>query len=199
MWTYSWIHERVWNQCTETRLPHPPIQPDSPRAPRTALLPPAGGRLRSSQESGRRTAEAAAGLRLSDVCVTEATVSWELCPCCPQTSDSWSNSTPLHRCFLSSPPLAFHNSWFLFLFSDVYFGIPGSSDGKESACNAWDSGLIPRLGRSPGKRNGNPRQCSCLENPMDRGAWWATFHGSQGVRHDKQLSTCACYEICYDA
>ena len=43
---------------------------------------------------------------------------------------------PLHRCFLSSPPLAFNNSWFLFLFSDVYFGIPGSSDGKESACNA---------------------------------------------------------------
>ena len=37
--------------------------------------------------------------------------------------------------------------------------------------------LIPGLGRSPGEGNGNPLQCSCLENPMDRGAWWATVHG----------------------
>ena len=40
-----------------------------------------------------------------------------------------------------------------------------------------DKGLIPRWGRSPGERNGNPLQYSCLENPMDRGAWWATVHG----------------------
>ena len=46
--------------------------------------------------------------------------------------------------------------------------------GKESACNAGDPGLIPGLGRSPGEGNGNPLQYSCLENPMDRGAWWAT-------------------------
>ena len=40
-----------------------------------------------------------------------------------------------------------------------------------------DAGLIPGLGRFPGEGNGNPLQCSCLENPMDRGAWWATAHG----------------------
>ena len=51
---------------------------------------------------------------------------------------------------------------------------PGSSDGKESACNAGDSGLIPGSGRSPEGGNSNPLQYSCLENPMDRGAWWAT-------------------------
>ena len=45
------------------------------------------------------------------------------------------------------------------------------SDGKESACNAGDLSSIPGLGRSPGEGNGNPFQYSCLENPMDRGAW----------------------------
>ena len=57
------------------------------------------------------------------------------------------------------------------------WGCPGGSDGKESACNAGDLGSIPGLGRSPGEGNGNPLQYSCLENPMDRGAWWATVHG----------------------
>ena len=56
-------------------------------------------------------------------------------------------------------------------------GFPGVSDGKESACNAGDLGLIPGLGRSRGEGNGNPLQYSCLENPMDGGAWWATVHG----------------------
>ena len=51
------------------------------------------------------------------------------------------------------------------------------SDGKESACNAEDRGLIPGLGRSPGEGNGNPPQYSCLRNPMDKGAWQATAHG----------------------
>ena len=53
----------------------------------------------------------------------------------------------------------------------------GSSEVKASACNAGDLGSIPGLGRSPGEGNGNPLQYSCLENPMDRGAWWATVHG----------------------
>ena len=53
---------------------------------------------------------------------------------------------------------------------------PGGSDGKESDCNAGDLGSIPGLGRSPGGGNGNLLQYSCLENPMDRGAWWATVH-----------------------
>ena len=56
-------------------------------------------------------------------------------------------------------------------------GFPGASDGKESAWNTGDLGLIPGLGRSPGEGTGNPLQCSCLENPMDRGAWRATLHG----------------------
>ena len=50
-------------------------------------------------------------------------------------------------------------------------GFPGGSDGKESACNAQDLGLIPGSGRAPGEGNGNPLQYSCLENPMDGGAW----------------------------
>ena len=52
---------------------------------------------------------------------------------------------------------------------------PGGSNGKESACNAGDPGLIPG-GRSSGEANGYPLQYSCLENSMDRGAWWATIH-----------------------
>ena len=52
-------------------------------------------------------------------------------------------------------------------------GFPGGSDGKESACNAGNPGLIPGLGRFPGRGNGNPLQCSCLENGVDRGAWQA--------------------------
>ena len=59
-------------------------------------------------------------------------------------------------------------------------GLPWWLSGKESACNAGDSGdtgLIPGLGRSPGGGHGNSLQYSCLENSMDRGAWWATFCG----------------------
>ena len=54
---------------------------------------------------------------------------------------------------------------------------PGGSDGKESACNAGNLGSIPGMGRSPGEGYGYPLQYSCLENPMDRGDWWATVHG----------------------
>ena len=56
----------------------------------------------------------------------------------------------------------------------------GGSEIKASACSAgdpWVGGSIPGSGRSPGEGNGNPLQYSCLENPMDRGAWWATVHG----------------------
>ena len=54
--------------------------------------------------------------------------------------------------------------------------LPGGSEVKVSACNAGDLGSILGLGRSPGEGNGNPLQYSCLENLMDRGAWWATVH-----------------------
>ena len=53
------------------------------------------------------------------------------------------------------------------------WSFPGDSDSKKSACNAGDTGLIPRLGRSSGEGNGYPLQYSCLENPMGRGALWA--------------------------
>ena len=56
-------------------------------------------------------------------------------------------------------------------------GLPWWLGGKECACNAGDMGSIPELGRSPGEGNGNPLRFSCLENPMDRGAWWATVWG----------------------
>ena len=56
-------------------------------------------------------------------------------------------------------------------------GFPGGSEVKASACNVGNLGSIPGSGRSPGEGNGKPLQYSCLENPMDRGAWWATVHG----------------------
>ena len=59
-------------------------------------------------------------------------------------------------------------------FSQVF---PGGSEVKASTCNVGDLGSIPELGRSPGEGNGNLLQYSCLENPMDGRAWWATVHG----------------------
>ena len=59
----------------------------------------------------------------------------------------------------------------------THAGFPGDSDGKKSTCNVGDLGSIPGLGRSPGGGHGNPLQYSCMENPMDREAWWATVHG----------------------
>ena len=79
-------------------------------------------------------------------------------------------------------------------------GFPCSSVGKESACNAGDPGLIPGLGRFSGEGNGNPLKNSCLENPMDRGAWQATVHGVARVRHDLSdetiTTTCYCTPSC---
>ena len=66
-------------------------------------------------------------------------------------------------------------------------GFPGGLDSKESAYNVGDLDLIPGSGRSPGGRNGNPLQYSCLENPMAGGAWRATVHGI--AKSQTQLST----------
>ena len=74
---------------------------------------------------------------------------------------------------LSLPPCAACLS----SFTQQVMCFPAGSDSKESACNAGDPVSIPDLGRSPGEGKGNPRQYSCLENPMDGGAWWATVHG----------------------
>ena len=55
-------------------------------------------------------------------------------------------------------------------------GFPGGLEVKNPLANAGDSGLIPGSGRAPGEGNGNPLQCSCWENSMNRGAWWAIVH-----------------------
>ena len=68
-------------------------------------------------------------------------------------------------------------------------GFPSGSDGKESACNAGYPSSIPGSGRSPGDGHGYPLQYSCLENPMDRGAWWATvLRSAQSQTQLKRLS-----------
>ena len=91
----------------------------------------------------------------------------------------------LIACFLQWPrllldPRCYIPSLLHFLLHSTYhlLGFPGALDGKESACNAGDPGSIPGLGRSPGERNSNPLQYSCLGNPMNRGAWQATVHGA---------------------
>ena len=61
-------------------------------------------------------------------------------------------------------------------------GFPGGADGKELAYNGGDPGSIPGLRRSPGGGHGNSLQYSCLENPMDTGALWATVHGIPKTR-----------------
>ena len=75
-------------------------------------------------------------------------------------------------------------------------GFPGDSVVKNPSANAGDVGdlaLIPGSGRSPGRGNGNPLQCSCLDNPMDRGPWWAIVHRvTQSWTRLKQLMTHAC-------
>ena len=63
-------------------------------------------------------------------------------------------------------------------------GFPSGASGQEPECQRRDAGSVPGLGRSPGGGNGSPLQNYCLENPMDRGAWWATVHQSQRVRQD---------------
>ena len=106
---------------------------------------------------------------------------------------------PAYHCFRltpASPGLGLHISssreysltsssntlgWVSFPFDPKYpliQGFPGSPVDKESTCNAGDPGSIPVLGSSPGGKQGNPLQYSCLENPMDRGAWWLQSTGS---------------------
>ena len=63
-------------------------------------------------------------------------------------------------------------------------GFPDGSAVKNLPASAGDACLIPGWGRSPGEGNGNLLQYSCMENPMDRGAWQATVHGVARVRHD---------------
>ena len=74
-----------------------------------------------------------------------------------------------------------YRSRLLFVDISTFSGLPRWLSSKEFTCQAGDTGdkgSIPGLGRSPAKRNSNPLQYSCLENPMDRGAWWDTVHGA---------------------
>ena len=74
---------------------------------------------------------------------------------------------------------------------DFGIGFPDGSDSKESVCNERDTSSIPGLGRFPGEGNSNPLQYSCLENPMDREAWWAIVHRvtkSQKRLNDKHFT-----------
>ena len=77
----------------------------------------------------------------------------------------------------------------------IYMGFPHSSVGKSSAYNAGGPGSIPGLRRSPGEGNGNPLRYSCLENPMDRGAWQATVLWITRVQHVHHLITKVIYYI----
>ena len=69
-------------------------------------------------------------------------------------------------------------------------GLPGWLSVKNPSANAGDMGLIPGLGRSPGEGNGNPLQYSCLENPMDRGAWHTHMYMTETKIHKIMLAEC---------
>ena len=86
------------------------------------------------------------------------------------------DSLPLSHWGSPKPRVAIDNCKLL-PWGKRYVGFPGGSDVKESACNVGDLGSIPGSGRSPGEGHGNPLQYSCLENPLNRGAWWAMIHG----------------------
>ena len=87
------------------------------------------------------------------------------------------SGTALLICPSLNPPMPPQGHLHFKLQVIALLGFPGGSDGKESACNAGDLGLIPWLGRSPGRGHGNPLQYSCLGNPTGRGAWRATVRG----------------------
>ena len=136
-------------------------------------------------------------LRSPDLGWTEREQPWlsSRCPICAmspgghRSTDGLSARTKwgdslchLYSCTRSAPRLGSRCHLVLFIY--VFWGFPGGSKVKAFACNVGDLGLIPGSGRSPGEGNGNPLQYSCLENPMVGGAWWATVHGFQRVRHD---------------
>ena len=92
---------------------------------------------------------------------------WDIC--------SGGGSTLAHQHHLESRVYIRAQSWCSI--EGDFWGFPSGPDSKHSDCNAGDPGSIPASGRSPGDGNDNPLQYSCLENPMNRGAWWATVHG----------------------
>ena len=84
----------------------------------------------------------------------------------------------IYKCILYTTEIYFIKNFYkYFIYLYIARGFPGGSEFKVSACNSGDPGLILGLGRSPGEGNGNPLQYSCLENPMNGRAWWATVRG----------------------
>ena len=85
-----------------------------------------------------------------------------------------------------------------YILAAYFMGFPSGSDCEESACSVRHPASIPGLGRSPGEEIGNLLQYSCLENPLDRGAWQVTVHGLQRVRQTEQLTHTVCtFQISY--
>ena len=76
-------------------------------------------------------------------------------------------------------------------------GFPGGSGGKESTCSVGDLGSSPRWGRSSGEGNGKPLQYSCLENPMNRGAWRAPKRGPKELDTTEKLTRSLSFLSCY--
>ena len=117
--------------------------------------------------------------------------SWNLNSCTRLTEKS------INKIKIFSPFSVLQAYDILIIILKAWRGFPGGSDGKECAQITGDPGLIPGSGSSPEKQNGNPLQYSCLENPMDRQAWWATVCGVgksltqlsdfhlQGIKHSK--------------
>ena len=76
-------------------------------------------------------------------------------------------------------------------------GFPGGTVVKNPSANAGDVNSIPESGRFPGEGNGNPLQDSCLENSMDRGAWWAMVHGVPRVEATRHAHMSECVCVCF--
>ena len=86
---------------------------------------------------------------------------------------------------------------FTFTFHCPHQGFPGGSEGKASACNEGDQGLIPGLGRSPGEGNGNLLQYSCQGNPKEKGTCWATVQSQiQLSDYSKCVPTGKYFSLC---
>ena len=118
---------------------------------------------------------------------TDVSNDWHASPSCPMTP----LSMHLHWCVRGEGTFLF---WIRMHMTEARY-LPGGSDGKESAWNAGDLGLIPGSGRSPGEGNSYPLQYSCLENPTDRGAWRATV---QGVAKSQTRPTLSLYVVSHD-
>ena len=93
----------------------------------------------------------------------------------PSSTSGFKALAPLYCCSTWEDPPLFYK------LRNLRQGFPGGSAVKNPPANVGDMGLIPGLGRSSGEGNGNPLQYSCLENPMDREAWWDTVHGGHKV------------------